>query len=240
MLFFAVEVTALNAAAVALAFAAGFLSFISPCILPLLPVYLSYISGVAVEQIGGQRRRVLWASLLFVAGFTIVFILLGAGAGGVGRLLLRYRQELTLAAGAFIMLSGLFVAGVIRLPAPMVRLAPRRAAAGAFFTGMALAVGWTPCVGYVLGGILGMAASSSSAAAGALLLLVYSAGLGLPFVLAAVAFERMSARLAVIKRHYRPIRVAAGVVLVVFGALMMLGLLEQAGRWLPSVIPGGL
>jgi len=237
----AVTVTSLSLSALGLAFVAGLLSFISPCVLPLLPVYLSFISGVGVEQLAGHRRRLLWTSLLFVAGFTLVFVLMGAGAGGVGRLLVHYRRELTIAAGAFIAFSGLVVAGVIPLPKPVMRVSPtRRGAGGAFVTGMALAVGWTPCVGYVLGAILSMAASSHSAVSGSILLLVYSAGLGLPFVLAAVAFDWVSARLGVVKRHYRGIQIAAGILLVAFGILMMFGVLDQMSRWLPAFSPGGL
>jgi cytochrome c-type biogenesis protein len=237
----AAQITTLSLSGVGLAFLAGLLSFVSPCVLPLLPVYLSFISGVGVERLGSERRRLLWTSLLFVAGFTVVFMAMGAGAGGVGRLLIRYRQELTIVAGAFIAFTGLVVAGAIRLPRPVMRITPRHAGAGgAFLTGTALAIGWTPCVGYVLGAILSMAASSQSAASGALLLLVYSAGLGVPFVLAALAFDWMNARLGFVKRHYRAIQVAAGVLLVVFGVLMMLGVLEQMGRWLPAFSPGGL
>lgn len=237
----AVEITSLSLTAIGLAFAAGLLSFVSPCVLPLLPVYLSFISGVGVEDLGREHRRLLWTSLLFVAGFTAVFVLMGAGAGGVGRLLIRYRQELMIAAGAFIVVSGLLVSGVIRLPEPVLKVAPKRAgAAGAFFTGAALAIGWTPCVGYVLGAILSMAATSQSVLTGSLLLLVYSIGLGVPFVLAALAFDWVSARLGWVKRHYRTIQVAAGALLVVFGVLMMLGVLEQLGRWLPAFSPGGL
>lgn len=237
----AVELTSLNAPSLALAFVAGLVSFVSPCVLPLLPVYLSFISGVGVEDLGRERGRLLWTSLLFVAGFTVVFVLMGAGAGGVGRLLIRYRQELTVAAGAFVALSGLVLAGVLPLPKPVMRVTPRHAgAAGALFTGAALAIGWTPCVGYVLGAILSMAASSRSAVDGSVLLLVYSAGLGVPFVLAALAFDWVSRRLSVIKRHYRVVQVGAGLLLVVFGVLMMLGVLEQLGRWLPTFSPAGL
>jgi cytochrome c-type biogenesis protein len=237
----AVTVTSLSLSALVLAFLAGLLSFISPCVLPLFPVYLSFISGVGVEQLAGHRRRVLLTSLLFVAGFTLVFVLMGAGAGGLGHLLVRHRRGLTIAAGAFIAFSGLVVAGAIPLPRPVMRVSPtRRGAGGAFVTGMALAVGWTPCVGYVLGAILSMAASSHGAASGSFLLLVYSAGLGLPFVLAVVAFDWVSARLGVIKRHYRGIQIAAGVLLVVFGILMMLGVFDQMSRWLPAFSPGGL
>jgi cytochrome c-type biogenesis protein len=237
----AAEITSLSLTAVGLAVLAGLLSFVSPCVLPLLPVYLSFISGVGVEQLGGQRRRLLGASLLFVAGFTVVFVLLGAGAGGVGRLLLRYRQELTIVAGAFIALSGLVVAGIIHLPMPAMRMVPKHAGAGgAFLTGAALAVGWTPCVGYVLGAILTMAASSQSVWTGSLLLLAYSIGLGVPFVLAALAFEWMTARLSFIKRHYRGIQVGAGLLLFVFGVLLMLGVLERLSRLLPAFSLGGL
>jgi cytochrome c-type biogenesis protein len=237
----AVTITSLSLSALGLAFVAGLLSFISPCVLPLLPVYLSFISGVGVEQLTGHRRRLLLTSLVFVAGFALVFMLMGAGAGGIGHLLVRHRRELTIAAGAFIAFSGLVVAGVIRLPRPVMRVSPtRRGAGGAFVTGMALAVGWTPCVGYVLGAILSMAASSRSAVSGSLLLLVYSVGLGLPFVLAAVAFDWVTARLGAVKRHYRGIQIAAGVLLVAFGVLMMFGVLDQMSRWLPTFSPGGL
>jgi cytochrome c-type biogenesis protein len=236
----AATVTTLSLSAAGLAFVAGLLSFVSPCVLPLLPVYLSFISGVGVEGLNQERRRLLWTSLLFVAGFTVVFVLMGAGAGGVGRLLVRHRQELTIAAGAFVAFSGLVVAGVIPMPKPVMRMAPKhRGAGGAFLTGAALAVGWTPCVGYVLGAILSMAASSQSAVAGSLLLLVYSLGLGVPFVLAALAFDWVMARLKVVKRHYRGIQVGAGALLVVFGVLMMFGVLDQITRWLPYVTPPG-
>ena len=236
-----VEITSLSLSALGLAFAAGLVSFVSPCVLPLLPVYLSYVSGVGVEQLGRERRRLLGVSLLFVAGFTAVFMLFGAGAGGIGRLLAQHREELTVVAGAFIAFSGLVVAGVVRLPERAVAVAPRAGGpGGAFLTGAALAIGWTPCVGYVLGAILSMAATSSSALSGSLLLLVYSLGLGVPFVLAALAFDWVMARLAVIKRHYRVVQVAAGIVLVVVGVLLMFGVFAHLSRWLPSFSPAGL
>jgi cytochrome c-type biogenesis protein len=167
-------------------------------------------------------------------------VLMGAGAGGVGRLLVQHRQALTIAAGAFVAFSGLVVAGVVPMPKPVMRVSPKhRGAGGAFLTGAALAVGWTPCVGYVLGAILSMAASSQSAASGSLLLLVYSLGLGVPFVLAALAFDWVMARLRVVKRHYRGIQIGAGVLLTVFGVLMMFGVLDQLTRWLPYIAPPG-
>lgn len=237
----ATHITGLSLAAVGLAFVAGFVSFVSPCVVPLLPVYLSFISGVGVDRLGSARRRLLWTSLLFVAGFTAVFVAMGAGAGGFGRLLVAYRRELSVAAGAFVMFSGLVVAGVIPLPKPVLRVKPSRAGAGgAFLTGAALAIGWTPCVGYVLGAILSMAASSSSAAAGSLLLLVYSLGLGVPFVLAGLAFDWMSTELKAVRRHSRAVQVTAGLLLTAFGVLMMLGIFAQLSRWLPGFSPVGL
>ena len=204
-------------------------------------MYLSFVSGVGVDELGKEHRRLLWTSLLFVAGFTVVFMLMGAGAGGIGRLLIQYRDILMIVAGAFIAVSGLVVAGVIRLPEPVLKVAPKRAGAGgAFLTGAALAIGWTPCVGYVLAAILSMAATSQSAVSGSLLLLVYSIGLGVPFVLAALAFDWVSARLGWVKRHYRGIQIAAGGVLVVFGVLMMFGVLQQLSRWMPVFSPAGL
>ncbi len=237
----ALEITSLSLTAVGLALLAGLVSFVSPCVLPLLPVYLSFISGVGVADLGGHRRRVLAASLLFVAGFTLVFVLMGAGAGAIGGLLIEYRSQLRVIAGGFIVLSGLVVAGVIRLPKGSSRLVPRHAGVGgALLTGAALAISWTPCIGYVLGAILSMAASSQSVWSGALLLLLYSIGLGVPFVLAALGFDWMYARLGVVKRHHRTVQSVAGWLLVVFGVLLMLGVLDQLSRMLPSFSPGGL
>lgn len=237
----AVTVESLGLAAVGLAFVAGLLSFLSPCVLPLLPAYLSYVSGVGVDRLRARRGRVAGLSLLFVAGFTSVFMLLGAGAGGVGSLLADHRRELTVVAGLFIAVSGLAVAGVLRLPEGVARAAPRPSGAGgAFLTGAALAIGWTPCIGYVLGAILSMAASSQDALAGSLLLLVYSAGMGVPFVAAAVAFDWTAVRLGVVKRHYKVVQTVAGLVLVVFGALLALGIVDRLAARLPAFSPGGL
>ncbi len=237
----AVTVESLSLASAGVAFLAGLLSFLSPCVLPLLPVYLSFVSGLGVDELATGRRRLLAVSLLFVAGFTAVFVALGAGAGGVGALLTDYRRELEVVAGAFVALSGLAVAGLLRLPERGVALSPRlRGPAGAALTGAALAVAWTPCVGYVLGAILSMAASSQRAAAGSVLLFVYSLGLGVPFVAAALAFGWVSARLDVVKRHYGTVRLVAGAVMVAAGLLMMLGVFSRLSAWLPAPDLGGL
>jgi len=237
----AVTVTSLSLASLGLAFVAGLVSFISPCVLPLLPEYLSLIGGIGVEQLGAQRRRLVVPALSFVAGFTVVFVLLGFGAGGIGRLLIDYRHELTIVAGVCVALSGLVVAGVVRLPERALGINPRaNGHLGAFFVGAAMAIGWTPCVGYVLGGILVLAGSSKSVWQGGLLLLVYSAGLGLPFVVAALAFDGVSGRIKVLKRHYRGVQIVAGAVLLVSGVLLASGLLGRLVRLLPDISVGGL
>jgi cytochrome c-type biogenesis protein len=236
-----VRVESLSPATALLAFVAGLLSFVSPCVLPLLPAYLSYVSGVGVERLEGERCDVLVAALAFVAGFTAVFVLLGAAAGGIGSLLVRYKPELTLAAGVFLIVSGLVVAGVIRVPGVHSDLAPRAGGLPrAFLTGAAVSVAWTPCVGYVLGGILMLAGSRQSAGAGALLLLIYSAGLGLPFVLAALAWRWVSARTRWLRLHYRAVQTASGIVLAAFGVLLLTGGIDLLVRELPSYSPFGL
>lgn len=230
-------IQSLSLSAAGLAFVAGLASFLSPCVLPLLPVYLSYISGVSVERLGRERWAVLPVALAFVAGFTAVFVVLGAGAGGVGGLLLRHRHTLTIVSGVFLILGGSVVTGQIHLPTPRVSWAPRAGgAAGAFLTGAALSIVWTPCVGYVLGAILTLA-STQSASAGAVLLLVYSFGLGLPFLVAAMAFGWVGRRLAVVRRHYRAVQMVAGLLLVGLGALMVSGAFEVIGRALARLNP---
>jgi len=230
-----VTVRSLSLGSAALAFAAGFVSFVSPCVLPLVPVYVSYVSGVGVERLADERDRVLPLALVFVAGFTAVFVLLGATAGGVGAVLVRDRAVLTAIAGAFLVASGLATTGLLPLPAwhPATPVGAG-GLARAFATGAAVSIGWTPCVGYVLGGILALAGARQSALSGALLLLVYSAGLGLPFVLTALAFGWMARRLSGLRRHYSVVRVVAGAVLALFGVLLLVAGPDALARWLPQ------
>jgi cytochrome c-type biogenesis protein len=219
----AFSVESFSITSIGLAFLAGLVSFLSPCVLPLVPAYLSFVSGVGVERLTRERGRVAAVALAFIAGFSLVFMALGAGAGGIGRLLLDYHHELTIAAGLFLALSGLVIAGVVRLPEASFAVSGRRGPVWAFFTGIAVAIGWTPCVGYVLAGILTMAASSQNARAGAFLLFVYALGLGVPFLASALAFEWVSERLAAVKRHYRAVQIVSGVLLVVIGVLIASG-----------------
>jgi cytochrome c-type biogenesis protein len=234
-----VSIDTLSLSAAGLALAAGFVSFLSPCVLPLLPVYLSYISGVGVERLHTERWVVLRVTLAFVAGFTAIFVVLGAGAGGVGSVLLHHRHTLTIAAGAFLVLAGVAVMGFVHLPVRAPAFAPRlRGIPGAFLAGAALCLAWTPCVGPVLGSILTFA-GTQSAAGGGLLLFVYSVGLGVPFLGAALAFGWVGRRVAAVKRHYRAFQITAGAVLVATGVLFVTGLFDQISRSL-SFGPTGL
>ena len=219
-----------------LAFAGGMLSFLSPCVLPLVPGYLSLMSGVSVTDLatahGGDVRRLLRSTLLFVAGFTVVFPALGAGASAVGQTLLRHQQGLNQVAGVLTIVMGLFIAGVVA-PAAMQR--ERRfhvlpESLGVFappLMGMAFAFGWTPCIGPILSVVLSTAATQSTQGRGIGLLVAYSIGLGVPFVAAGIAFGRLTGVFAWVKRHFRIINLVSGAFLVVFGVLLLTNHLGQ-------------
>jgi cytochrome c-type biogenesis protein len=211
------------------ALGAGLVSFVSPCVLPLVPGYLSAVTGVSVGELErADWRRVLGPSLVFVASFSTVFILLGLTATGLGQALQDHRDTLEKVAGVVIIAMGvLFVASlfVTRLNREwhVDALMTRAGKGGPLIAGMAFAIAWTPCIGPTLGAILTAASLSSSAAHGALLLAVYSAGLGIPFLLTALAFSRMTTTFAVIKRHYTAIMAVAGAVLIAMGVLILTG-----------------
>jgi cytochrome c-type biogenesis protein len=213
-----------------LAFAGGMLSFLSPCVLPLVPGYLALMSGVSVTELatarGDDTRRLLRATLLFVAGFTLVFTLLGAGASAIGQVLLRHQQGLNQAAGVLTIVMGLFIAGVLVpnamqrerrfhvLPQSLGVLAPP-------LMGMAFAFGWTPCIGPILSVVLSTAATQSTLGRGIALLVAYSLGLGVPFVAAGVGLGRLEGVFGWVKRHFRVLNVTSGAFLVVFGLLLL-------------------
>lgn len=217
--------------AFALAFVAGVVSFTSPCCLPLMPGYLSYVSGVASEGPVDVviRSRVVSASLLFVLGFATVFTVLGASASALGGILLANRPTVMAIAGAFVIVMGLATAGILRIPllyreARIDLSKVGRGPAGAVPLGMAFALGWTPCIGPVLAGILTAAAATRTAWTGAALLFVYSLGLGVPFVLLAVGFQRAGRAFRWLRTHGRTIERVGGAVLVLMGLLMITGL----------------
>lgn len=215
----------------ATAFAAGFLSFTSPCVLPLVPGYLSYVSGVGVDELGTHPRRVTVTTAWFVAGFSAMFVALGAGAAWFGSTLIEHRRSLEIVAGTFIVFAGLVFAG-IRLPSTLLRELrlpwPRIGGPIApVLAGVAFAIGWTPCVGPTLAAILALSAGGASPAQGAVLLAVYSLGLGVPFLVFGLAFTRTLTLVQVLRRHWRVVNVASGVLLVGFGLLLATGELTE-------------
>lgn len=211
------------------AFAGGIISFLSPCVLPLIPGYISFITGMSAAELesgGGKGKAVLRPSLLFVAGFSIVFIVLGASASTIGGWLLKYQPLLARLGGAVIILLGLFVMGWLRLM-PLYRekrfhpQSMRLGLWGALPAGAAFAFGWTPCVGPVLAAILLKAGTVETAAEGMLLLAVYSLGLGLPFILTGLAFSAYVGFSGWIKKRYTVVSYISGGLLILMGAIML-------------------
>jgi cytochrome c-type biogenesis protein len=206
-----------------LAFAAGVLSFLSPCVLPLVPSYLAYVGGGA----GAKRGVVLRSSLYFVLGFSLVFIGLGASASLLGSVLSAYRRELTLVGGVLILFFGLVMLGV-RIPflqrdARLRFGGETRTPVGAVFLGMAFAAGWTPCIGPVLGGVLTLAGTTGQLGQGVLLLSAYALGLAVPFLLAALMFESFSRFSARFRRHLPWVERVSGVILIIAGLMLLTG-----------------
>ncbi|MEZ5077181.1 MAG: cytochrome c biogenesis protein CcdA [Solirubrobacterales bacterium] len=215
------------------ALAAGIISFLSPCVLPLVPGYLSAVTGVSPGELErASWRSVLGPSLLFVASFSAVFIVLGLTATGLGSLLQEHKDLLTKVSGVLIVAMGvLFVAApfVPRLNREwrVDALLARAGRGGPVIAGLAFAIAWTPCIGPTLGAILTAASLTDSAGQGAFFLAVYSAGLAIPFLLTALAFSRMTTAFAVVKRHYQLIVAVGGVVLIAMGILILTGELFQ-------------
>ncbi len=215
------------------ALAAGVVSFLSPCVLPLVPGYLSAVTGVSANELESAGwRRVLGPSLLFVASFSAIFILLGLTATGIGSILQDHRELLTKISAALIIAMGLlFVSSlfITRLNREwhVDALLERAGRGGPIVAGAAFAIAWTPCIGPTLGAILGAASLSGSAARGAFLLAVYSAGLAIPFILTAVAFSQMTTAFAVVKRHYQAIVAVGGLILIAMGVLIWTGQINQ-------------
>ena len=215
---------------VIVAFGAGMLSFLSPCVLPLVPGYLSMMSGVSTSQLAvatkADTRVLLRSTLLFVLGFTLVFMALGASASALGAAMQAHKRVLDQISGVIVILMGLILAGVVT-PAFLQQerrfhVSPSRLGIWAPpVMGMAFAFGWTPCIGVQLGAILGMASYSGTLSQGVLLLMVYSLGLGVPFVAAGLAFGRLAGTFDWVKRHFRVINVVSGAFLVLFGFVLL-------------------
>jgi len=230
-----------------LAFVAGVLGFLSPCIVPLIPGYLSFVSGVSLAEMDVAARRrhvgqVLGTTALFVAGFSAIFTAMGASASALGGFVVTNRQWLGRIGGLVVVLLGLSVLGVVRVPglARERRLQLQRRPGGllgAVPVGMAFGFAWTPCVGPVLAAILTLAATTQGAGSGALLLLAYSLGLGVPFLLAAALVTSAVDAFGWIRRHGRVIEAASGVFLVVMGGAMMFDLVFRLNAWILRLFP---
>ncbi|MDP9071891.1 MAG: cytochrome c biogenesis protein CcdA [Actinomycetota bacterium] len=227
------------------AFGAGMLSCLSPCVLPLMPGYLSLMSGVSTAELAvatrADTRKVLRSTLLFVAGFTVVFVALGATASAVGQLLGRHQRGLNQIAGATVILMGLVIAGVVspRILARERRLHLSPSQLGSWappLMGMAFAFGWTPCIGPILASVLAFAYTERTLSQGVALLLAYSLGMGVPFVASGLAFGRLAATFEWFRRHYRALNLASGLVLVAFGVLLLTNRVGRVSSWLIDVM----
>ncbi len=232
---------------IAAALFAGLLSFLSPCVLPLVPPYLVYLAGASLERLADAepeprvRLETVIAALLFVAGFSTVFIALGASASAIGGLVQTWSAELGIVAGLAIIVMGLHFLGLTRIA---VMMREKRAAMarpvglwGAYVMGLAFAFGWTPCIGPILAAILAVAASKDTVVKGAGLLAVYSAGLGLPFVAAALAVEPCAAFIAHFKRHLAIVEKVMGGLLVLTGIAFLTGFVSEASYYLLEWFP---
>jgi cytochrome c-type biogenesis protein len=253
------------------AFAAGLLSFVSPCVLPLIPGYLSFVSGVTLDEMLGNapagpsgaalpgpssggaaavavatspatRRRVLLMALAFVLGFSVVFVSLGATATAMGQFLMERLRILGQIAGVVIIIFGLHTMGILKIgwlySERRVQVSRKPAGLmGAFVVGISFAFGWTPCIGPILAGILGIAAAQETVGQGIQLLAVYSAGLGVPFLLTALAMDRFFAAFATIRRHYKTIEILSGALLVIVGVLIFTDRFTIIARWLTPYLP---
>jgi cytochrome c-type biogenesis protein len=222
------------------AFAAGLVSFLSPCVLPLVPGYVSLISGIGVEELKVQEsqvfRKVMLNSIAFIIGFSIVFITLGALSTELGQLASQYKSTLARVAGVVIIVFGLHLTGImpIKLLYADKRLHNVKGGStpwGAFVVGFAFAFGWTPCVGPILGAILGLAAAQNSVTEGILLLTVYSLGLAVPFLLAALGIERFMKFYGGFRRHMHAVEVVSGGLLMALGVLLVLGKFTLLARY---------
>ena len=231
--------------AMLVALAAGVLSFLSPCVLPVVPPYLAYMGGVSVSEFEAQahaRRRVLFAAMFFVLGLSTIFVLLGLAFSTIGRALLGYQDWFSTVAGAVVMVLGAHFVGVFRIGfldrEMRVDAGDHGGSAfGAYLLGLAFAFGWTPCLGPILGAILSLAASEASIGRGTALLMVYAIGLGIPFLLVAAFFPRLKGVMGWMKRHLGQIERTSGLLLWTVGLMMVTGQFSALSYWLLEHFP---
>jgi cytochrome c-type biogenesis protein len=226
---------------------AGLISFLSPCVLPLVPPYLAYLAGASIERLADAepeplvRRETLVAALLFVAGFSTVFVAFGAGASMIGATMRYYSHALSIVAGIAIIVMGLHFLGLTRIALlhRQARFAMQKPVGlwGAYVMGLAFALGWTPCIGPILAAILAVAASEATVTKGAGLLALYSLGLGVPFIIAALAVEPFAAFLARFRSHLVHVERVMGGLLVLTGVAFLMGFFTQINNWLIEAFP---
>ncbi len=227
------------------AFSAGILSFLSPCVLPLVPSYIGFLTGLSLDEMSSRRRVAFTHALLFVLGFHLVFLLLGATASALGRTLAFHKVWLQRLGGVLIILFGLVCLGVIKsnvlLQDKRVHLQDKPLGfLGSVLVGMAFAAGWTPCIGPILGGILGLASAADTFGRGMLLLGAYSAGLAVPFLLAAWAVDRFLAWFQKFRPYLPWVMRVSGLLLIVVGVLLVTGQFTRLAGFLQGLTPAGL
>lgn len=229
-----------------MAFLAGFLSFLSPCVLPLLPSYVSFITGISFEQLTSNRDRkkvrflTITNSLAFISGFSAIFISLGASSSFMGRLLFQYQEWMRIGGGILVIIFGLFISGIIKLEfflkEKKFHLHGKPAGyLGSFLVGMTFAAAWSPCIGPILGTILLYAASEGSTSYGLKLLSVYSLGLGLPFLLSSLALNTFLSYSKIFYRFMRIIMLLSGFLLIIFGIMLLSNKVREFSRFFPDL-----
>lgn len=232
------------------AFFGGILSFLSPCVLPLVPPYLCYMAGVSYEELRNKDKKVGFAidkqilipAIAFVLGFTLIFVLLGASASFIGYFLRRWQSEIAIGAGIIIIIMGLHFLGVFRIPlllreARFQTKQTKSGPVGAFVMGLAFAFGWTPCIGPILMPIISMAAGSDTVWTGASMLAVYSLGLGVPFLIAAVFSAGFMSALASMRIHLGVVEKIIGVLLILAGLAFITGQMQNVSNWIIDTFP---
>ena len=226
---------------IAVAFIAGLISFLSPCVLPLVPGYISIVSGSSLEQLKAQKetsllRTVLTNSIAFIIGFSITFVVLGASATWLGQVLVSWRQLLDKIAGLILIVFGVHVLGIVKINAlyqdkRFHSVEKPRGAVGALFLGLAFAFGWTPCLGPILAGILAIASTKQTVTEGMLLLGVYSAGLGIPFLITSLALNKFLSFYGRFKKHFHAVEMVSGALVIAVGVMMVTGSLTRIATW---------
>jgi cytochrome c-type biogenesis protein len=227
---------------IAVAFIAGLISFLSPCVLPLVPGYISIVSGSSLEQLKANARQasllrtVLMNSVTFIVGFSITFIVLGASATWLGQVLVSWRQLLDKIAGLILIVFGVHVLGIVKINAlyqdkRFHNVEKPRGAVGSLVLGLAFAFGWTPCLGPILAGILAIASTKQTVTEGMLLLGVYSAGLGIPFLMTSLALNKFLSFYSRFKKHFHAVEMVSGALVIAVGVMMVTGSLTRLASW---------